>query len=108
MIIVKPVTTKRQLKQFTELPNRLFKHEKAFVPALSIDEMHVFDKQKNPAHAYCDSQCFLAYQNGKIVGRIAGIINHQWNDAKQTKIGRFSRIDMIDDIEVTKALLDAV
>lgn len=108
MITIKMVQTKRDLRRFTEFPNKLFKHEPSFVPALSIDEMNVFDKQKNPAHEYCDSQCFLAYQDGKLVGRIAGIINHQWNDANQTKIGRFSRIDMIDDLEVTKALIEAV
>lgn len=108
MITIKIVQTKRDLRRFTEFPNKLFKHEPSFVPALSIDEMNVFDPQKNPAHEYCDSQCFLAYQDGKLVGRIAGIINHQWNEANQTKIGRFSRIDMIDDLEVTKALIDAV
>ena len=108
MITVRPVQGKRDLRRFTEFPNKLFKHEPSFVPALSIDEMHVFDQKKNPAHEYCDSQCFLAFKENKIVGRIAGIINHKWNEANQTKIGRFSRIDMIDDIEVTKALLDAV
>lgn len=108
MITIKPVQNKRDLRRFTEFPNKLFKNEPSFVPALSIDEMHVFDKKKNPAHEYCDSQCFLAYRDNQIVGRVAGIINHQWNEAKQTKIGRFSRIDMIDDIEVTKALMAAV
>lgn len=108
MITVRPVLTKHDLRLFTEFPNKLFRKEKAFVPALSIDEMHVFDQKKNPAHEYCDSQCFLAYKDKKLVGRIAGIINHRWNESNQTKIGRFSRIDMIDDLEVTKALIETV
>ena len=47
MIIVKPVLTKHDLRLFTEFPNKLFRKEKAYVPALSIDEMHVFDQKKN-------------------------------------------------------------
>ncbi|MBM7453192.1 GNAT superfamily N-acetyltransferase [Acholeplasma morum] len=108
MIKIKLVQSKKDLRRFTEFPNKLFKHEPSFVPALSIDEMNVFNKAKNPAHEYCESQCFLAYKDNILVGRVAGIINHKWNEANNTKIGRFSRIDMIDDIEVTKALIEAV
>lgn len=106
--IVKTVTTKKEKILFTEFPNKLFKHEKAFVPALSMDEMNVFEPHINPAHEYCESIRFLAYKDNVIVGRIAGIINHQYNEAFKTNIVRFTRLDMIDDVEVTKVLLDAV
>ena len=108
MITIKEVKTRKEGHLFTEFPNKMYKNVDAFVPALSLDERNVFNKQTNPVHEYCDSIRFLAYQNGKIVGRIAGIINYKINEALQIKQVRFSRIDMIDDIEVTKTLIKAV
>ncbi len=106
---VKKVLTKKEAKLFTDFPVKLFQHIPAFVPALAMDEMNVFDPMINPAHEYCDSVRFLAYdENKQIVGRIGGIINHKINDAKQLKQVRFTRLDMIDDIEVTKKLIQAV
>ncbi len=107
-IVIKEVLTKKEKKLFTDFPNKLFKHEKAYVPALSIDEMKVFEPTINPAHEYCESIRFLAYKDQVLVGRIAGIINHQYNKAFKTEIVRFTRLDMIDDIEVTKALIGAI
>lgn len=108
MITIKEVKTRKEGHLFTEFPNKMYKNVDAFVPALSLDERNVFNKQKNPVHEYCDSIRFLAYQDGKIVGRIAGIINYKINEALKLKQVRFSRIDMIDDIEVTKTLIKAV
>ncbi|MFA6800944.1 MAG: hypothetical protein WCR19_02405 [Acholeplasmataceae bacterium] len=108
MIFIKEVKSKIDAWRFTEFPNRLYKNVDMFVPALSMDERNVFNKKTNPVHAYCESIRFLAYRDGKIVGRIAGIINHSWNEAFKRKTGRFTRIDMIDDIEVTKTLIQAV
>ena len=108
MITIKEVTTKRDGWRFTEFPNKLYQDVEPFVPALSLDERNVFNPKKNPSHEYCESIRFLAYQDGKIVGRIAGIINHDWNQAKDRKTVRFTRLDMIDDIEITKALLNQV
>lgn len=107
-MIIKEVITKKEAKLFTDFPNKLFKHIGAYVPALSFDELNVFDKKKNPAHMYCESVRFLAIKDDKIVGRIAGIINHKYNESFDTKIVRFTRIDMIDDIEVTTKLIDSV
>ncbi|WP_025725259.1 GNAT family N-acetyltransferase [Acholeplasma granularum] len=107
-IVIKVVESKKEAKAFTEFPNKLFKDVEAFVPALSFDELNVFDKVKNPAHEYCESIRFLAYRNKKIVGRIAGIINHKYNKEFETKIVRFSRIDMIDDIKVTEKLIKTI
>ncbi len=106
---VKKVLTKKEAKLFTDFPVKLFQHIPAFVPALAMDEMNVFDPNINPAHEYCESVRFLAYdEKNQIVGRIGGIINHKINDAKQLKQVRFTRLDMIDDIEVTKKLIQAV
>lgn len=108
MILIKEVLTKKEAIIFTRFPSTLFKHIQSYVPALEMDELLVFDKLKNPVHEYCESVRFLAYKDNLVVGRIAGIINHQYNKEFSTKTVRFSRIDMIDDIDVTKALIDAV
>ncbi|MDY0278171.1 MAG: hypothetical protein RBQ97_08805 [Acholeplasma sp.] len=108
MILIREVKTKRQGKLFTEFPNKLYKKVPAFVPALSIDENTVFNKKKNPVHEYVESIRFLAYKDGKLVGRIAGIINHKINYEFNKKQVRFTRLDMLDDIEITKALIKRV
>lgn len=108
MITIKEVLTKKEGYLFTEFPNNMYKDVDAFVPALSLDENTVFNKQKNPVHEYCDSIRYLAYRDGKIVGRIAGIINFKINESMGLKQVRFSRLDMIDDLEVTKILIETV
>ncbi|MCD4827154.1 MAG: N-acetyltransferase [Acholeplasmataceae bacterium] len=108
MITLKEVKSLADSIRFTEFPNKLYKKVEPFVPALSLDERNVFNKKKNPVHEYCDSIRFLAYKDGKIVGRIAGIINHKLNKAFDKLEVRFTRIDMIDDIEVTKALIKQI
>ncbi len=108
MLTIKEVTSKLDAWRFTEFPNHLYKGVKPFVPALSMDERNVFNPKKNPAHEYCDSMRYLAYQDGKIVGRIAGIINHAWNEANHRHTVRFTRLDMIDDLEVSKRLIEKV
>lgn len=108
MIIIKKVRTKSDGRKFTEFPNRLYKGVKPYVPALSLDERNVFNQKTNPMFEYCDAIRFLAYDGYNLVGRIAGIINHDWNKANNIKTARFSRIDMVDDIEVTRALINEV
>lgn len=108
MIIIKEVVTKRDLKKFINFPLGLFKDSKEFTPYIFEDEMVNLTPSKNPASAWCDFKILLAYQDKKIVGRICGIISHYANNKYQQKRVRFNRIDMIDDIEVTKAMIDAV
>lgn len=108
MITIKKVESKRQGRLFTNFPNKMYKDVEAFVPALSVDENNVFNPKKNPTSDYVDSIRFLAYKGNKLVGRIAGLINHKINYEKDLKQVRFTRLDMIDDIEVTKALIKAV
>lgn len=108
MIIIKEVKTWLDSIRFTEFPNKMYKKNLFYVPALSMDERNVFNEKTNPVFEYCEAKRWLAYHNGKIVGRIAGIINHKLNDAYKLKTARFTRLDMIDDLEVTKALIDVV
>ena len=70
--------------------------------------MMTLDKEKNPAFEVCDAILFLAYKDGKIAGRIAGIINRGSNAAWEEKRARFGFVDFVDDTEVVDALFDAV
>jgi hypothetical protein len=86
----------------------LYKDHPYWVPPLIADEMETFDRDKNPAFQSAEAHFFLAYKDHKIVGRIAAIIN--WNEVniqKKSKV-RFGWWDVIDDIEVSKALLEKV
>jgi GNAT superfamily N-acetyltransferase len=102
------VTSKKNLKKWVEFPNKLYKDNKYYVPFLSMDEIETFTKGKNPAYEYCQTKLFLAYKDNKIVGRIAGLINHAYNKKWDKNSIRFTRFDFIDDYEVSKALFDAV
>lgn len=108
MIEIKEVTNKKMLKQFIDFPAKLYKDCPYFTPYLYGDEINNLTPGKNPASKYCDFKLFMAYKDGKLVGRICGILNHFSNSKYNQKRIRFNRIDMIDDIEVTKALIKAV
>ena len=77
MVVIKEVKTKKDLKKFVKFPLKLYRNNPAFVPVLISDEINEFTKETNDAFSYCESRQFLAYRDGKIVGRIAGILNHQ-------------------------------
>lgn len=107
-IEIKIVTTKSALRRFIDFPVKLYRGNPYFTPYIFEDEMNNLTPSKNPASRYCDFRLFLAYRGKKIVGRIAAIINKYSNNKYNQKRIRFNRIDMVDDIEVTKALIDAV
>lgn len=107
-IQIKEVTTRKELKQFVKFSIDLYKGNPYYVPCLIEEEMMTLDKEKNPAFEVCDAVLFLAYKDGKIAGRIAGIINHGSNTAWEEKRARFGFVDFIDDAEVVDTLFDAV
>lgn len=100
--------TKRNLKKFTQFQIDLYDGNPYYVPPLISDDVATLLPDENPAFDFCESQYFMAYRDGKPVGRIAGIINRQVNENSGVKEARFGFIDFIDDHEVSKALLDAV
>lgn len=107
MIEIKQVSTKKQRKQFVEFPLNLYKNNPNFVPPLYADEMAMFKKD----YFYNDqakSAFFLAYRDGKVVGRIQGILQMAANEKWGQKRVRFTRFDAIDDQEVASALFNAV
>ena len=108
MIEIIEATSKKQMKLFATFPVKLYKNCKYYVPSIVEDEMVIQDASKNLSKGTSDCKCFLAYKDGKLVGRICGIINHESNKKFNEKCIRFNRIDFIDDIEVAKALINAV
>ncbi|NPA44680.1 MAG: GNAT family N-acetyltransferase [Chlorobi bacterium] len=107
-IEIKEVKSKSDLNKFISFVDKLYKGNKYKVPQLHSFEKSTLNKDKNPAFDFCEAKYWLAYKDGKIVGRIAGIINHKSNETWKEKNIRFGWIDFIDDIEVSKALLKAV
>jgi GNAT superfamily N-acetyltransferase len=108
MITIVEAKTKSQMKDFVKFPFTLYKDNKYWVPPIINDELESFDRSKNPAFEHADAYFYLAYIDGKIVGRIAAIVN--WQEIKnqgKSKV-RFGWFDFIDDIAVTKALLQKV
>ena len=107
-ITIKEVTDKATLKKFVSFNIELYKGDPYHVPGLIVDELMTLDRKKNPAFEFSEAIYFLAYKEDKIVGRIAGIINHRANETWNQKYARFSFVDFIDDSEVSDALFDAV
>ncbi|WP_026777191.1 hypothetical protein [Polaribacter sp. Hel_I_88] len=108
MITLKEAKTKSEIKQFVLFPFSLYKNHKYWVPPIIKDEIANFDPKKNPVFENAEAQFFLAYKNNTIVGRVIAIIN--WHEVNQQKVKkmRFGWFDVIDDLEVSKVLLDKV
>ena len=107
-IEIREIHTKREMRKFITFANDLYADCPYYCPPLFFDEMNSFNKEKNPALEVCDFQLWMAYRDGKAVGRLAGIINHKANETWGYKHVRFGWFDFIDDLEVSKALLDTV
>ena len=107
-IQIKRVETKKDLKRFIEFHYDLYKGNPYDVPNLYSDEVNTLSKNKNAAFDFCEAEYYLALKEGKIVGRVAAIINHKANEKWKKKDVRFGWIDFIDDIEVSHALFEAV
>lgn len=106
MITIKEAVTKKEMTQFVKFPFSLYKDNKYWVPPIIADELESFDRTKNPAFESAEAYFYLAYKNNEIVGRIAAIINWGEVNNQHKKKVRFGWFDVIDDIEVTKALLE--
>ena len=101
--------TKKELLKFVHFPiDVLYNDSTCYVPDLVSDMLSTFLPSENPAYEFCESAFFMAYRDGKPVGRIAGIINSLVNQREQKQEGRFGFVDFIDDEEVVDALMRAV
>lgn len=107
MLEIKAVHTRAELITFIKFNIELYKNSPYAIPPLIADDLNTLSKSKNPAFEFCESQYFLCYRDGKIVGRIAAIINHKANQTWGHQHGRFGFIDFIEDFEVAQALIQA-
>ena len=105
---IKKVTTKAELKKFIRFNYEFYKDNPYSVPDLYDDMLNTFSPKKNAAFEFCDADYFLALRDGKIVGRVAAIINRRANETWNKRTVRFGWIDFIDDIDVSTALIDNV
>lgn len=108
-IYVHPIATDRdQLSQYVQFPIDLYRDNSCYVPPLIIDQIATLDPDSNPASDFCESQSFMAFDNGEPVGTITAIINRASNAKTGLKQMRFGFMDFIDNAEVVDALFDAV
>ena len=108
MITLKEVQSKKDLKAFVKFPFKLYKDSKYWVPPIISQEIKTFNTKENPVFNDAEATLFLAYKDNEVVGRVAAIINWlEVKDQTQKKM-RFGWFDVIDNINVSKALLDKV
>ena len=107
-IEIRPVTTRQELQQFVQFFYDLYRGNDCAVPYLYSEEMSSLRHDKNTSFECCESQYFMAFKDGKLVGRVAAIINHRANERWERKQVRFSWFDFVDDQEVSAALLKTV
>jgi len=107
-LIIKEISSKKEIRKFIKFPDQLYLRNSYYIPTIHTDELDTLSFDKNPAFEFCKAKYWLAFKDGKIVGRIAGIINDKYNKSKGTKYARFGWLDFINDAEVLKLLLDTV
>lgn len=105
---IRQVKSKAELKRFIRFNYELYKDNPYSVPDLYDDMLGTFSPEKNAAFEFCEADYFLAYRDGKTVGRVAAIINRRANEKWGKKTVRFGWIDFIDDLEVSRALMETV
>lgn len=109
MIEVKKISpTKKNLRKFTQFQIDLYRGNGCYVPPLVSDDVKTLDPKENPAFDFCEAQCFMAYEDGRPVGRVAAIINNAVNKRSGEKSVRFGFLDFEDNPEVSAALMNAV
>ena len=108
MIHIEKVTNRKGLLKFIQFRYDLYKDDPNDVPYLFFDEVNTLDKRKNASFEQCEADYFIAYKDGKAVGRVAAIINFDANKRWEKKVVRYGWFDIIDDLEVSEALLKTV
>lgn len=103
-IEVKEIQSNKEFNDFVNVQFSIYKGNNFWVPPIKKDEKKALKKEFNPAFRFCDTKFWVAYQNGKPVGRIGAIINKKYNEKTKTNVGRFTRAEFVDDSEVSEAL----
>ena len=105
---IKQANDRKTMKDFVAFPRYLYKDSKEYIPEMESDVRNFFNPEKNNSLHYAEVQPFVAYKNGKCVGRVAALISYRANTKWNKKNVRFTYLDFIDDMEVSSALLSAV
>ena len=104
MIQIKEVVSSRDIKDFVGLQYEIYKNDKMWVPPIIKEERKTYSPETNPALKFYESKFWTAWMDGKCVGRIGAIINEDYNKKINKKMGRFTRMEFIDDKEVSREL----
>lgn len=107
-LTVNQVVSPRQIREFIHLPAKIHKHHKNWVPPIYMDERGYFDKKKNRAFDHCDTIMYIAQRDGLTVGRIMGIISHEYNNTKRVLDARFAYLETYDEPDVFNLLLNSI
>ena len=102
---IKEVKTKGDARQFVNVQFDIYKGSKFWAPPLKAGEIKSLFPETNPAFEFCKAKFWLAFKNGKCVGRIGAIINEAYNKKTGEQMARFSRLEFIDDAEVVSKLI---
>jgi len=105
---IKEVSSRKLLREFIHLPAKIHQNHSNWVPPIYMDEWTYFDSKKNRAFDHCTTILYVAEKAGEIVGRIMGIISHQYNESHKITDVRFCYLETYDDSEVFYALIDAL
>jgi len=106
MLEIRPVRTKRELKDFMVLPERIYREDPMWVPPITFEvKKHL--SRKNPFFEHGDAQLYVAYRGGVAIGRISAQIDTLHNERYEEKTGFFGFFESEDDPEVASALFDA-
>ena len=105
---VRKVMCRRDMDDFVRLPRMMYRDVPQYVPDLERDTRDMFRRKSNPGLEFSDIQPFVAYRNDVPIGRIVGIVNRKANERWQQRVVRFSLIEFIDDLDVSRALLETV
>jgi GNAT superfamily N-acetyltransferase len=104
---VQPAATKRDLSTFIKLPWRLYRNEPCWVPPLLFERKRFLDRARNPFFKHAEAEYFLAWKDGRAVGRITAHIDHHFNEFQGNAWGMFGFFECEDDPEAAAALLSA-
>jgi hypothetical protein len=107
-IQIKEVQTKKELKEFVYLPEKIHRDHKNWVPPLYSDDLVFFDPRKNESFSSCDYKLLLALRGNEVVGRCMGLIHHKYNKQHNEKCGRFSFVETYNDQNVFHSLIDYI
>jgi len=107
-IIIKEVLTRKDLREFIYLPEKVHKNDPDWLPPIYMDERELYNKKKNKSYKYADALLLLAFRDKKPVGRIMGIINNRYNSINNERDGRFCFMECFNDKDVFHALITKV